>query len=257
VETARSLPFGQVSRWMRHGGRRVVDWLLPPCCLGCQTPTQSPHGLCAGCWAQLPLIERPRCERLGTPFAYDPGEGVLSPDAIAHPPAYHRARSATRNAGLAIDLVHRLKYTDRDDIAPLLGGLMARAGADILADADALIPVPLYRWRLWRRRFNQSALLCDEISALTGVPHDPFSLVRTRRAPRQVGLSRAERLRNVQGAFAVPEARRAVIAGRRLVLVDDVITSGATAEAATRALLRAGAGRVDVLSFARVIVGAD
>ncbi|MFN8830874.1 MAG: ComF family protein [Labrys sp. (in: a-proteobacteria)] len=257
MTAVRPLRFPVLARGLRHAGARLVDWFLPPACLGCQAPTQTPHGLCPACWSQLPLIERPFCERLGTPFSFDPGDGLLSPDAIAHPPAYHRARAATRYAGLAVELVHRLKYSDRDDVAPLLGSLMARAGSDLLSDADALIPIPLHRWRLLRRRFNQSALLCDEIARLTGVPHDPFTLQRVRRSTPQVGLSRAERLRNVQGAFTVPEERRVAIAGRRLVLVDDVVTSGATAEAATRTLLRAGAARVDLLSFARVIVGGD
>lgn len=243
------------SRWAGRIGRiaaRAADFVLPPRCLACLAPTGSHGGLCAACWAGLPLIERPFCERLGIPFAYDHGEGMLSAEAIADPPAYGKARAAARYEGVAVDLAHRLKYGDRVDIAPLLGGLMARAGADILATADVIVPVPLHRWRLWRRRFNQSALLGLEVSRLSGVPQDPFLVARQRRTPRQVGLSRKERARNVQGAFAVPEARRPDLKGRRVVLIDDVVTTGATVEAVARTLLRAGAGNVDVLAFARV-----
>jgi ComF family protein len=229
------------------------DWLLPPRCLACETATQAHGGLCPACWNGLPLIERPFCERLGVPFDFDYGEGIISPAAIASPPAFGRARAASRYEGIAVELVHRLKYGDRDDAAVLMGRLMATAGRDILAEADCLVPVPLHRWRLLQRRYNQSALLCDEIAVRSGKPSEPFLLERRRATQRQVGLSRSERARNVQGVFQVPAAQRPSVSGRRIVLVDDVVTSGATAEAAARALLRAGADCVDVLSFARVV----
>jgi ComF family protein len=231
---------------------RLADLVLPPRCPLCRVETAAHRALCAPCWARLPLIERPYCERLGIPFAYDHGLGALSAEAIADPPAFGRARAAARYDGIAVDLVHRLKYGDRVDLAPLLGGLMVRAGADILAEADLLVPVPLHRFRLWRRRFNQAALLAAVVSRRSGVAHDPFLLVRRRRTARQVGLTRRERQENVQGAFAVPADGRQRIAGRRIVLVDDVITTGATAEAAARTLTRAGAEEVHVLAFARV-----
>ena len=231
---------------------RLVDMVLPPRCLTCAAPAASPHALCPSCWAGLPLIERPFCERLGIPFTYDHGAGVLSAEAIADPPAFGKARAAVRYEGAAIELVHRLKYADRVENAALMGTLMTQAGRDLLEGADFLVPVPLHRLRLWRRRFNQSALLAREIARRSDVPYDPFLLLRKRRTPRQVGLSRNERARNVQGAFEVPQARRPDLEGKRIVLVDDVLTSGATAEACARALLRAGAGNVDVLTFARV-----
>ena len=231
---------------------RLTDIVLPPRCLACKANTGSHQALCPVCWSGLPLIERPYCERLGIPFTYDHGPGVLSAEAIADPPAYGKARAAARYEGSAVDLVHRLKYGDRVEIAALLGRLMARAGRDILDGADLLVPVPLHRFRLWRRRFNQSALLAVEIARLSGVAHDPFLLERRRSTAHQVGLSRQERARNVQGAFRVPEHRRIELKQRRIVLVDDVLTSGATVEAAARVLLRAGAANVDVLTFARV-----
>src|SRR4051794_14329530 len=134
---------------------------------------------------------------------------------------------------------------------------MGRAGGDVLAGAALLAPVPLHRGRLWRRRFNQSALLCDAIGRESGVARDPFLIRRRRRTRQQVGLSRLERARNVQGAFAVPQDRLPSLAGRRIVVVDDVITTGATIEAVARVLIRAGAAAVDVLAFARVAAVLD
>jgi ComF family protein len=242
-----------LGRLAGQAGSFVLDLVLPPRCRTCFAPTGSHAALCAPCWAGLPLIERPFCERLGVPFPYDHGAGMLSAEAIAEPPSYGRARSAARYEGSAVDLVRRLKFGDRVELAPLMGRLMASAGAEILAGADLLIPVPLHRLRLWRRRFNQAALLCDAVAARCAAVHDPFLLERRRRTRSQVGLTRQERARNVQGAFRVPDARRQALVGRRVVLVDDVVTTGATVDAAARVLLRAGAANVDVLSFARVV----
>jgi ComF family protein len=172
--------------------------------------------------------------------------------AIADPPAYQRARAAVRFDDISRALVHSLKYGDRLDLAPTLGRWMARAGREILAETDALVPVPLHWRRLWARRFNQSAALAGAISSATGVPVAHAALHRVKPTPQQVGLSRKERATNVQGAF---RGDRAEVAGRRLTLVDDVLTSGATVDACARALLRAGAARVDVLVFARVVDG--
>lgn len=239
-------------RLLRRVGSRLPDFILPPRCLSCRDTTASHANLCVGCWQQLSLIERPFCERLGIPFVYDHGEGMVSAQAIADPPVYGRARAAARYEGAAIELVHRLKYGDRVEIAPFMGRLMAQAGQDVLAGADMLVPIPLHRLRLWRRRFNQAALLAREVAARSGLAYEPLVLGRSRRTAHQVGLSRKERARNVQGAFIVPPVARPAIRGKRIVLVDDVLTSGATGEAAARALLRAGAAQVDMLVFARV-----
>jgi ComF family protein len=174
-------------------------------------------------------------------------------EAIAAPPAYDRARAAVRYHDIAWALVTRFKYGDRLDLAPMMGRWMARAGRDLTADADALVPVPLHWRRLWARRFNQSAALAKTIGDIAGVPVLAAALKRVRATPQQVGLSKTERADNVQGAFRVPPERKAEIAGRRLVLVDDVLTSGATVDTCARALLRAGAAHVDVLVFARVV----
>ena len=173
-------------------------------------------------------------------------------EAIASPPAYHRARATVRFDEISRALVHALKYGDRLDLAPMMGRWIANAGRELLAEADALVPVPLHWRRLWARRFNPSAMLAAAISKESGVPIATAALKRVRATAQQVGLSRTERAANIQGAFRVPEEGKAAVAGRRLVLVDDVLTSGATVEGCARALLRAGAANVDVLIFARV-----
>jgi len=238
---------------LRAGLRLLLDVALPPLCPSCREPLGGGAGLCAACWSKLSLIEPPYCARLGIPFTYDPGPGLLSMEAIANPPSYDRARAAVRYDDIARALVHRFKYGDRLDLAPMMGRWMTRAGRELLDGADALIPVPLHWRRLWARRFNQSAALAGAISRLAGLPVLHGAVQRVRATPQQVGLSKTERAENVQGAFKVDPARKAEIAGKRLVVVDDVLTSGATTEACARALLRAGAGHVDVLVFARVV----
>jgi ComF family protein len=233
--------------------RLALDFALPPLCPSCREPLSEGMGLCASCWSKLSLIEPPYCARLGIPFAYDPGPGLLSMEAIANPPSYDRARAAVRYDEIARALVQGLKYSDRLDLAPMMGQWMARAGHDLLADADLLVPVPLHWRRQWSRRFNQSAALAGSISALCSVPVGRSSLKRVRATPQQVGRSKPERAENVQGAFRVPDEGRAHIAGRRVVLIDDVLTSGATVDACARALSRAGVAHIDVLVFARVV----
>ena len=232
----------------------AVDVALPQLCAACREPVQG-AGLCPGCWSKLSFIAPPYCERLGIPFPFDGGPGLLSLEAIADPPAYHRARAAVRYDDVARTLVHALKYGDRLDLAPVMGRWMAHAGRRLLAEADALVPVPLHWRRQWARRFNQSALLAEIIAGASGRTVAHAALKRVKATPQQVGLGKSERAQNVQGAFRVPADAKIQVAGRRLVLVDDVLTSGATAEACARALLRAGAQSVDVLVFARVVAG--
>src|SRR5712692_5168246 len=138
--------WGRVAAPFRAAMGHVLDIALPPLCPSCRELVGA-NGLCAACWAKLSLIAPPYCERLGIPFAYDPGPGVLSMQAIADPPAYGRARAAVRSEDIARALVHRLKYGDRLDLATSMGRWMARAGRELLKDADALVPVPLH----WRR----------------------------------------------------------------------------------------------------------
>lgn len=242
-----------VAGGFRRAGRLAVDVVYPPQCIGCGAATADPAALCPACWRGLAFIARPYCERLGTPFAIDIGGPLLSPEAIADPPVFERARAAVLYDGLARDLVHRLKYGDRLDLARALAGMMATAGAELLAEADVLVPVPLHWTRLWSRRFNQAALLADALRRDGGPDWAPFALRRRKRTRPQVGLTQAQRRTNLQGAFVVPAERAPAIEGRRVLLVDDVMTTAATANASARALLRAGATAVDVLTFARVV----
>ncbi|MFI5012128.1 MAG: ComF family protein [Hyphomicrobiales bacterium] len=243
----------RIARHIGRFGRALADIVYPPTCLVCHSATAEPRALCAACWGRLGLIERPYCERLGTPFSVDVGTALLSPAAIADPPVYERARAVARYDDVARALAHRLKYGDRLDLASTLGGWMARAGAELLRDADLIVPVPLHRRRLWARRFNQAALLAEVISRSAGKRVDPFALARRRHTRPQVGLSRAERQTNLSGAFVVPDEAKPRLAGLRVLLVDDVLTTGSTANVASRALLRGGAKAVDVLVFARVV----
>lgn len=235
-----------------HAARLALDVALPTLCVACREPVDG-DGVCAACWAKLSFIAPPFCPRLGIPFVYDPGPDMLSMEAIANPPAYARARAAVRYDDVARTLVHALKYQDRTDLAPAMGRWMARAGRELLCEADILVPVPLHWRRAWRRRYNQSGALARVIERQTGVKVAPEALRRIRPTEQQIGLSRTQRASNVQGAFKVATDRQVLIAGRRVVLIDDVLTSGATVDACARALLRAKAASVDVLVFARVV----
>jgi ComF family protein len=230
----------------------AVDVALPRLCAACRDPVAD-AGLCPGCWSKLSFIARPYCERLGIPFPFDAGPGLLSMEAMADPPAYGRARAAVRYDDIARTLVQAFKYGDRLDLAPVMGRWMANAGQELCDGADALVPVPLHWRRQWARRFNQSALLAEVVGKARRLPVSYSALKRVKATPQQVGLSQSQRAANVQGAFRVPNEGKGEVAGRRLILVDDVLTSGATTDTCARALLRAGAANVDVLVFARVV----
>ena len=185
---------------MRASLARILDVALPQLCAICREPVDG-AGLCPTCWSRLSFIAPPYCERLGTPFPFDSGPGMLSMEAIADPPAYHRARAAVRYDDISSKLVHALKYGDRLDLAPTMGRWMASAGRELLADADAIVPVPLHWRRQWMRRFNQSALLAEIIAKAGGRMVAHGALKRVKATPHQVGLGKSERAENVQGAF--------------------------------------------------------
>lgn len=236
-------------------GGGLLDLVYPPTCLDCGAPVASADALCPDCFRRLRPISAPFCPRLGIPFAVSLGEGGLSAEAIADPPPYDRARSAVVYNEVARALVGRLKYGDRPELAGFCARLMVAAGAELWGDRPVLVPVPLAPRRRLERRYNQSAELARVLGRLTGLAVDPALVRRTRHTRQQVGLSGEARRRNVAGAFSVhPEASRR-LAGRRIVLVDDVITTGSTVAAVARTLNRAGIDRVDVVSFARVVVG--
>lgn len=231
----------------------AVNVLTPPLCLACRAPVAQGAALCLSCWQQLSFLEEPVCDALGTPFAFDEGEGALSPAAIADPPPWQRGRAAVAYSEVAQRLVQLLKYEDTHEAGHAMARMMAGAGRRLLAEADVIIPVPLNRWRLWRRRYNQAAVLAHGVGRHSAVPVATDVLLRIRPTPQQVGLTAAERRRNVRKAFDVPPDRRSAVDGKAVLLVDDVRTTGATAEACTDALLAAGAARVDVLTFALVL----
>lgn len=235
--------------------RRIVDLIYPPVCVGCGVSTSTHVGFCPDCWRDVRFIERPYCEILGMPFSYDIGQGMLSAEAIANPPVFDRLRSVAVFEGAARNLVHALKYRDRTELAAMMAGWMLRAAEGHVAGCDAIIPVPLHRSRFFLRRFNQAAELARHISKQADKPFLHSTLIRVKRTSRQVGLSARAREDNVRAAFAVVKGRENEVFGKRIVLVDDVYTTGATVSAATRALKKAGATDVTVLSFAMAISG--
>jgi ComF family protein len=255
IVPATGLPrrFPRLRKTIRSASNFLLGLVYPPTCIACQGATGAPHALCAACWSGIRFIERPYCERLGTPFSIDLGMPLHSPAALADPPVFGRARAVAEYDGTASALVHRLKYGDRLELARALGAMMVRSGAELLGDADVIVPVPLHRFRLWQRRFNQAMALAAIVARDSNLPCDPFLLSRVKRTRQQVGLTKAQRQQNLQGAFRVPQDAKARLQGQRVLLIDDVLTTGATANAASRALLRGGASSVDVLAFARVV----
>lgn len=189
---------------------------------------------------------------MGTPFSIDMGKNFLSAEAIADPPPFERLRAVMLYDDLARRLVSSIKYADRTDLVPSIASWMVVAGRELIQDATIIVPVPLHTSRLQYRRFNQAAELARTIGKLQNLSYKPELLNRHRATRQQVGLTEAERTRNVQSAFRVPLEKKIELKGSRVLLVDDVYTTGATAKAATRALKRAGVASVDVLVFAKV-----
>jgi ComF family protein len=256
AETLPAIPLRQAfARRLRGLANAALDIVYPPACAGCGVLLGSKASLCPHCWSKLGFIERPYCEVLGTPFSHDLGPGILSADAIANPPPFDRLRSVALYDDLARVLVHSLKYRDRTDLAPMMAQWMLRAGDGAVQAADVILPVPLHRFRLLWRKFNQAAELARAIGQASGKPVLINAVRRTKRTRRQIGLDPRAREENVRGAFSVtPEGREALF-GRRVVLVDDVYTTGATGAAVTRTLKRAGVTDVTVLTFARALPG--
>lgn len=242
---------------MRWAGGVLLDLIYPPVCLGCDEPTAVANTLCSKCFASLRPITAPLCPVMGVPFQVSLGPDGVSAEALADPPPFGRARAAVVYNEVARALVSRLKYGDRPELAQFCARLMAGAGHELWADGPILVPVPLHSSRLRERRYNQSAELANALGKLTGLKVDAGLVRRTRRTRQQVGLSGDGRQRNVQGAFAVHPDVLVRAGGKHIVLVDDVYTTGATTKAVTRTLLRAGIERVDVMSFARVVIGAE
>lgn len=226
----------------------VTAWALPPRCPGCGMPVAADHRFCATCWSGLHLLAPPWCASCNRPFAFDRGAGARCASCIADPPQHGGVRAAVAYGPVARDLALKLKYGRRMGIAVTMAERMAPGLPDGI---DLLVPVPLHRWRLWTRGYNQAALIAAALHRRTGIVHDPFVLTRCRPTVALKGLGKRDRRKAVAGAFAIADRDR--VRGRAVGLVDDVYTSGATAAACTRILLAAGAASVTILCWARVI----
>jgi ComF family protein len=241
-----------VFRAARGAASQLLDFALPPRCPGCGAITGSDHSFCLPCWQALHFLGEPCCHRCGLPFPYDQGQEAECGACIAEPPVYDRLRAAVAYGEIARTVALKLKYGGKPAAAKTLAHFMQRHlhGPD---EAALLIPVPLHRWRIWRRGYNQAALIASALARRTGRRAELHLLRRVKATPVLRGLGRRDRALAVRGAFAVaPEARDA-LTGRTVILVDDVYTSGATANACAKALKRAGAARVDILCWARVL----
>jgi ComF family protein len=229
---------------------RMVSLVLPPRCPGCGEPVAADHRFCAACWSSLRFLTPPWCAACHLPFAFDRGGETRCATCLAQPPRHAGVRAAVAYGDIAGALAVRLKHGGRIGLAMTAARAMARL---MPAEAALMVPVPLHRGRLWRRGFNQAALIADALHRLTGVPRNHRLLVRRRATRLLRGLGRRARARAVAGVFTVPPGARAAVRGRAVVLVDDVYTTGATAAACTRALLAAGAASVTILCWARVL----
>lgn len=234
-------------------GRFVADTLFPGRCLACGIEIDAQGRLCGSCWRDVTFIDGPACARCGLPFDVDMGDAALCAGCMARPPAYDTARAVCRYDVGSRRLILSFKHGDRLDAAGPLARWMVRSVAPVLPDLDVVAPVPLHRWRLWRRRYNQAAEMARAIGSETGLAYAGDLLERVRATPSQGGLTRAERDRNVRAAFRVKPVWRDGLRGCRVLLVDDVLTTGATVNACARMLRRAGAAAVHVVTVARVV----
>lgn len=253
AEAGSKFQFANLKQFALASGRALIDVIVPPKCLSCRAPVTQGSSLCISCWQNLQFLESPVCDVMGTPFAYDQGEGALSAAALADPPPWDKSRAAIVFDQNSKNLIHALKYKDHHEAALMMVRMMARAGRELLAESDLIVPVPLHPTRLWKRRFNQAALLAKPLAQIAVKKYAPDLLERKVATRQQVGLDQKARQKNVKKAFQVPEAKLNELKGRKILLVDDVRTTGATFAACAEALKKAGAAEVNVLSFALVL----
>ena len=236
---------------LRRAGRSLLDLVYPHRALDDDAPVQTP-GLSADGWSRIVFLEDPLCEGCATPFEFSLGPGARCAACLARPRAFDRARAACLYDDASRGLILQLKYADRTDLSRLFAAWISRSARDLLDSADAVVPVPLHPARLFRRRYNQAAEIARPLARLWSRRYAPDVLVRRRDTGAQAGRSGTGRRRNVAAAFRVPDGGRHVVEGRRILLIDDVMTTGATLEACARALKAAGAAGVDAAVIARV-----
>ena len=253
AEAGSKFQFVNVMQFAKICAGTLIDVIVPPKCLSCRTPVTQGSSLCISCWQNLQFLESPVCDVMGTPFAYDQGAGALSAAALADPPPWDKARAAIVFDQSSKNLIHALKYKDHHEAALMMVRMMARAGRELLPEADLIVPVPLHPTRLWKRRFNQAALLAKPLAQIASKKYAPDVLVRNVATRQQVGLDQKARQMNVKKAFQVPESKLSELKGRKVLLIDDVRTTGATIAACAAALKKAGAIQVNSLSFALVL----
>jgi len=238
-----------------HVVKALLDLLFPPLCIGCRGAVGE-AGFCAQCWSAITFLDGPGCACCGLPFAVALDGDTLCAGCLAKPPTFDTARAILAYDDKSRSAILALKHADRLDLVPGFSRWLSRTGRSLLEDSDLIVPVPLHRFRLWRRRYNQSAELARRLAGDWKQAYEPFALVRSRPTRSQGAMSGAKaRRRNVLGAFKVPDPQK--VKGKRVLLLDDVLTTGATVEACARALKRAGAKRVHVLVLARVVKAAD
>lgn len=242
----------RLSGYAYHLGAAVKDLVYPPVCLSCRKTVDRAGQLCPDCWGSIHFLDGPVCDRCGLPFEYENFLTVHCAACTASPPDFQHARAVFVYDDASKSLVLSLKHGDRTDFVPTLAAWLARAGKDMLSRGDLLVPVPLHWRRRVGRRFNQSAELARALSDISGVPLQHSVLERVKAGPSQGALSRRGRVRNVAGAFQVRNGPTDEISEKHVILIDDVLTTGATANACARALLSGGAWQVDVLTLARV-----
>ncbi|WP_223861446.1 ComF family protein [Geminicoccus harenae] len=235
-------------------GQVLIDAVLPPRCPSCGDMVERQGSLCPPCWHKLRFIAEPACQRCATPVLGAPDGAIVCPSCIVSPPVHDRARAALCYDSATAPMILAMKHRGRLQAVRAFGAWMARAGHDLFGESDGLVPVPLHRWRMLWRGYNQSSLLARAVARQVGLPVMDEALARRRATRSQQSLSGADRARNMAGGvFDVPA--RSLVEGRRLILVDDVLTTGSTLAACTSALLEAGAAQVDVLVLARVVRG--
>ncbi|MBC7951089.1 MAG: ComF family protein [Rhodospirillaceae bacterium] len=238
--------------------RVAVDAVLPPLCLCCGALVSEPGALCPMCWEKVGFLSAPQCDACGHPFEFDPGEiggHALCAPCLNKAPPWRHARAVFRYDDQSKPLVLRFKHSDRLEGAPAFARWMARAGAELLTGTDVIVPVPLHRFRLLSRRYNQAALLALALGKVAGLAVAPDLLVRSRMTLSQGHMNREERRVNVRGAFAVRPRQLPQIRGKAVLLIDDVMTTGATVGECASVLMDAGAAAVDVLTLGRVVFG--